>query len=260
MTEMALQSQQEQNFTPLNFEGNNVRIIRSNSEIWFVARDVCSCLGIGNISQALTRLDDDETTIILNDSGVGGSKLSIVNESGLYSLVLTSRKPEAKRFKKRVTSEILPSIRKTGSYGVPSVPQDYSSALRLAADEHDKRLVLEAEKKQIEAELQEVLPKAEALDRLSAREGSMCLTDAAKTLKVKAPRKIFPYLRLKGWIYQRPPSTDWIGYQDKIKTGYLEHREQRFTGRYGEERIKSQVVITAKGLAKLSELLEKEPI
>lgn len=93
------------------------RIIDRNGEPWFVLGDVCRELEIGNPSQAASTLDEDEKGIITNDTLGGAQKMVIISESGLYSLILRSRKPEAKRFKKWVTKEVLPSIRKTGGYG-----------------------------------------------------------------------------------------------------------------------------------------------
>jgi prophage antirepressor-like protein len=93
------------------------RIIDINGEPWFVLADVCRELEVGNPSQAASTLDDDEKGIITGDTLGGAQKMVIVNESGLYSLILRSRKPAAKRFKKWVTKEVLPSIRKTGGYG-----------------------------------------------------------------------------------------------------------------------------------------------
>ena len=103
------------------FDSYAVRAFLRNGEPWFVAADVCAALELGNVSQALKRLDDDEQTLISNE-GQGFQSApahNIVNESGLYSLILGSRKPEAKRFKKWVTSEVLPAIRKTGQYATP---------------------------------------------------------------------------------------------------------------------------------------------
>ena len=89
----------------------------SDGEPWFVAKDVCEILGVGNSRQALSRLDDDEkNTVILNDGNRGNPNVSIVNEAGFYSLVLSSRKPEAREFKRWVTHEVLPSIRRSGGY------------------------------------------------------------------------------------------------------------------------------------------------
>jgi len=93
---------------------HNVRLITDeNQQPWFIAKDVCDVLEIVNVTQALFRLDDDERSMF--NIGRQGD-VNIVNESGLYSLILSSRKPEAKKFKKWVTSEVLPIIRKTGAY------------------------------------------------------------------------------------------------------------------------------------------------
>ena len=98
------------------------RTIRTQTDAvgdpWFVASDVCEALTIGNSRDAVGRLDDDEKGVGTIDTLGGKQDVSIINESGLYSLIMTSRKPEAKRFKKWVTSEVLPAIRKTGSYAV----------------------------------------------------------------------------------------------------------------------------------------------
>lgn len=101
-----------------NFNNSPVRTLTNEKgDIFFVASDVCKILDLSNVGQALSRLDDDEKSyIILNDVTNGTPKLTIINESGLYSLVLSSRKPEAKAFKKWVTNEVLPQIRKTGNY------------------------------------------------------------------------------------------------------------------------------------------------
>lgn len=103
-----------------NTEFGQIRVMEIDGAFWFVAVDVCKALELGNPTQAVSRLDDDEhfTTLISNESAVGKSKTNVITESGLYSLVLSSRKPEAKAFKRWITSEVLPSIRKTGSYSV----------------------------------------------------------------------------------------------------------------------------------------------
>lgn len=101
-----------------SFENFSVRAINRNGDIWFVAADVCAVLDIKNPSDATKALDDDEyTSFNLGYSGTRGNpNVNIINESGLYALILRSRKPEAKRFRKWVTSEVLPAIRKTGAY------------------------------------------------------------------------------------------------------------------------------------------------
>jgi prophage antirepressor-like protein len=102
-----------------NFVSQHVRIVMCGDEPWFVAADVCDALTISNSRMALDRLDDDEKGVSSIDTPGGNQELSIINESGLYSLILTSRKPEAKKFKKWVTSEVLPALRKTGHYEIP---------------------------------------------------------------------------------------------------------------------------------------------
>lgn len=102
---------------PFSFDGIAVRTVMVNGEPWWVAKDVCDVLGILNPSDAISKnLDDDEKGVDLIYTPGGKQKVVIVNESGLYSLILRSRKPEAKRFKRWVTHEVLPTIRKTGSY------------------------------------------------------------------------------------------------------------------------------------------------
>ncbi|WP_256376830.1 BRO family protein, partial [Thalassospira sp. MCCC 1A01428] len=102
-----------------DFEGQSVRTIEIEGVVWFVLTDVCAVLEIGNAPQAASRLDDDEkNTVCINDSIPGNPTKTIINESGLYSLILTSRKEAAKRFKKWVTAEVLPTLRKTGRYDI----------------------------------------------------------------------------------------------------------------------------------------------
>lgn len=103
-------------------EFGQIRTTTVDGEPWFVAVDVCRALELGNPSQALTRLDDDKksSSLISNEGIRGNPNMSIINEPGLYTLVLGSRKPEAKAFKRWITHEVLPSIRKTGAYATDS--------------------------------------------------------------------------------------------------------------------------------------------
>lgn len=105
-----------------------VRALTIDGEPWFIAADVCRILDLGNPSQALTRLDADEVTLISNE----GSRGNAINEPGLYSLILGSRKPEAKAFKRWVTHQVLPQIRKTGAYVAPTSELDQIKALHAA--------------------------------------------------------------------------------------------------------------------------------
>lgn len=122
-----------------NFNNQAIRIMERSGEPWFVAADVCDALEIGNPTMALKRLDQEDLALITIEGITrGNNQVNLINESGLYSLILTSRKEEAKRFKKWVTSEVLPSIRKTGSYG--SRPQEVNNAA-LQADKLAERLI-----------------------------------------------------------------------------------------------------------------------
>jgi prophage antirepressor-like protein len=109
------------NIVPFNFGDNLVRIqMDERGNPWFVAKDVCSVLEIRNVSDACSRLSEDEKGIVQTDTLGGRQNMSAINESGLYTLIVRSDKEESQRFRKWVTSEVLPSIRKTGRYEVPS--------------------------------------------------------------------------------------------------------------------------------------------
>jgi anti-repressor protein len=140
-------------------------VIDKHGNPWWVAKDVCDVLGIGNVSDALSRLDDDEkNTIVLNDGNRGNPNMTVVNESGLYALIMTSRKPEAKAFKKWVTSEVLPSIRKTGSYGHKPQqqldPSDPAQLLKCLVDYTQRTLELQEEKAKLETKLEARPPRS----------------------------------------------------------------------------------------------------
>jgi prophage antirepressor-like protein len=127
--------------TIFNFEDRKVRVVIVNNEPWFVAKDVCEVLEISKHRDAVSRLDDDERGSVLVDTPGGKQEMTAVNEYGIYSLVMTSRKPEAKKFKRWVTHEVLPAIRKTGSYSVQqnnvvplSKDQAIVTVLRTTAD------------------------------------------------------------------------------------------------------------------------------
>lgn len=113
-----------------NFNQNRtpIRVQVINNEPWFVAKDVCEVLGIANHKDAASRLDDDETRGSVMPTPSGRQECKMVSESGLYALIFQSRKPEAKAFRKWVTSEVLPAIRKKGYYGVYKEKTDYIDA------------------------------------------------------------------------------------------------------------------------------------
>lgn len=125
-----------------------IRVIDRDGEPWFIAVDVCKALELGNSRQAIARLDDDEKGVISIDTPGGPQEMSVINEPGLYSLVLGSRKPEAKAFKRWVTHEVLPAIRQNGYYALMPVetsqraltPDDYLRAATIVARCRNDRL------------------------------------------------------------------------------------------------------------------------
>ena len=162
----------------------SVRAIEVNGDPWFVAVDVCRALEIGNTSQALSRLDEDEKDVILNDTLGGVQKMSIVNEPGLYTLVLGSRKEEAKDFKRWITHEVIPSIRKNGGYIANQEnltdEQIVANALIVAQN------IIAARDRQIE----EMKPKADYFDALVDRKLNTSFRDTAKELGIGEKRFI----------------------------------------------------------------------
>jgi prophage antirepressor-like protein len=109
---------------PFDYAGRQVRTIQVATDTWFVSRDVGAVLGLRNIADAVAALDEDEKGVATTDTPGGEQQVSIVNESGLYSLIFRSRKAEAKAFKRSVTHEVLPSIRKNGGYISPDATAD----------------------------------------------------------------------------------------------------------------------------------------
>jgi prophage antirepressor-like protein len=180
--------------TQFAFNSQQVRIVSINNEPWFVAQDVCSILEVRNVSQALSRLDDDEirdldkdTIISLNDD-LSVTRLLAVSESGLYSLTLGSRKPQAKEFKRWVTREILPTIRKTGKYEIaptqPAIPQTLSEALRFAADLEDQKQKLLEANQTLQDEIQVLEPKAIIYDTVMDSDTWLDIRELHKCLAI----------------------------------------------------------------------------
>lgn len=161
-----------------DFAGVHVRVVNDKDGVsWFVAQDVCAVLAVG--AEQTRRLDDDEKGLRTVQTPGGAQQMVAVNESGLYSLVLTSRKPEARAFKKWITAEVLPALRRAGQYAVTpvtqAVPQSFAAALRLAAEQQD---VIEAQAAQIAA----AAPAVDFVERYADSTGTKGFREVAKLL------------------------------------------------------------------------------
>lgn len=222
----------------------NVRIILQDNEPWFVAKDICDCLEINNSRQALSRLDDDEkNSVILNDGTAGNPEKSIVNEYGLYSLVLSSRKPEAKEFKRWITHEVLPAIRKTGSYSM-AIPQTLPEALRAYADEveqHNRTKAL------VEAQR----PKVLFADAVSTSDTDILIGDLAKLLNQNGhnigQNRLFERLRKEGYLISRKGNSYNTPTQKAMELGLFRIKETAITHSDGRTTINKTPKVTGKG-------------
>jgi len=128
----------------------------------------------------------------------------------------------------------------------PVAELTYEETMHRALTMADKKV------KALESKVETLEPKAEALDRIATADGSLCISDAAKALQVQPKKVLFPFLQFNRWIYKRAGGKSWLGYQDKVQQGLLEHKITTQLLPDGSERIREQVLITSKGLAKLS--------
>lgn len=184
---------------------------------WFVAKDVCDVLGLNNVSQALTRLDNDEkSSIILNDGTPGTPTKTIVSESGLYSLIIASRKPEAHEFKRWITHEVLPSIRKHGAY---MTQQTIDKALTSP----DFLIQLATRLKEEQEKVKALEPKAKALDAFTNVEDRLLVRDAAKILSNAgtpiSEKQLREWMTDNDWIYKA--SGSWHATAKHCTAGHL---------------------------------------
>ena len=193
-----------------NPEFGEVRTLECNGEPWFVLKDVCDALGIKGAKDVVKRLDDDERGLTpIEDSAGRHQETTIINESGLYSVIMRSDKPEAKPFRKWVTSEVLPSIRKNGGYIAGQeqlTPEELmAKALLVAnktlADREARICELTAQNSQLTVEKQIMQPKAEYFDELVDRNLLTNFRETAKELGIK-PKAFVAWLLEKKFLYR----------------------------------------------------------
>ena len=190
------------------YNSNEVRTVEMNGEPWFVLKDVCEVLGLTDTGRTAERLDPDELTRTTLVSGGQNREMFVINESGLYSVILRSDKPEAKPFRKWVTSEVLPSIRKHGAYMTPETlqaailnPDTLIQLCQQIKAEQDKNAALTAANSQLTVDKQIMQPKADYFDELVDRNLLTSFRETAKQLEIKE-KVLIQFLLEKKYIYR----------------------------------------------------------
>ena len=211
------------NIQVFEYQSNKVRTVDVDGEAWFVLKDVCEILGISNHKMTVQRLDEDEVSqTYLTDSMGRQQSTTIINESGLYHVILRSDKPEAAPFRRWVTNDVLPAIRKTGSYNAPQLTRSQLLATALIAAHEE----LEEKDKQIET----MKPKALFADAVSASKKSILVGEMAKLLSQNGinigQNRLFDWLRRNGYLIKDPKRSDYnLPTQRSMEMGLFEIKE-----------------------------------
>lgn len=229
-----------------NFEQNEVRTFLVNDEPYFVGKDVASVLGYSNTPKAIRDHVDEEDKTQNESFTVNGTALMLINESGLYSLILKSKLPNAKKFKRWVTSEVLPTIRKTGSY--TNVPQSFAQALRLAADLEEKNQLLEQQ-------IAEYEPKISYLDMILSSTDTVATSQIAADygMSAIALNKLLNELGV-----QHKVSGQWILYRKHMNQGYTKSHTSEIPKADGGVKVVMNTKWTQKGRVFIYNLLTAE--
>jgi prophage antirepressor-like protein len=234
------------------FENNqDVRtIIDGNNNIWFVAKDVCNILGLSDVSMSVKRLEDSEK--LVQKLFVSGQRRDIltINESGLYALVITSNKLSAKKFRLWITNDVIPSIRKTGSYSVDKykLPASYAEALRELADTVEQR-------DQLQLENTKNKPKVEFYNAVASSNNLLDIQQVAKVLNFNGIGQItlFSILRTSGVLISNVNHKN-EPYQKFIDKGYFKVIEQKYISN-DETKIRIKTLVTQKGVEFINKFL-----
>lgn len=228
------------------YQNNKVRTVDMDGSPWFVLKDVCEVLGLGNSRMVSDRLDEDEKGVSKIDTLGGVQNVTIISESGLYNVILRSDKPEAKPFRKWVTSEVLPSIRKTGGY---IAGQESMSDSELMA----KALLVA--KRQIDAntaQIEEMTPKAVFADAVAASKTSILIGELAKILRQNGvedmgQQRLFEWMRNNGFLIRRKATDRNMPTQRAIEQGLMEVKETTICHSDGHTSISKTPKVTGKG-------------
>ncbi|MGH0886498.1 phage antirepressor KilAC domain-containing protein [Bacillus cereus] len=244
-----------------NEEFGQVRTVVQDEDVWFVAKDVCEVLEIKNTTQAMQKLDIEERTMF--NIGRQG-ETNIINESGLYSLIMTSRKPQAKAFKKWVTSEVLPSIRRHGAYMTPNtinaLLQDPDLIIGLASQlkqEQQARQVTEQKNLMLTQQIAENASKITYLDQILQSQDTVTVSQVAADYGLSAVRlnKI-----LNDEKVQYKVNKQWLLYSKHQNKGYTKSQTVDVTHSDGSRSVKMNTRWTQKGRLFIHEILTKRGI
>lgn len=231
-----------------NFENHEVRSLVINDEPWFVGKDVADVLGYSNSRKALNDHVDAEDKEVLTSRNVTlknipNRGITVVNESGLYSLILSSKLPSAKKFKRWVTSEVLPALRKTGQYQVKELSGQELMAKALI----EAQSVLAAKDKQIE----EMKPKVVFADAVATSHTSILVGELAKILKQNGidmgQKRLFAWLREKGYLIKRQGTDYNMPTQKAMDLGLFEIKEGSYVNGSGVNITTKTPKVTGKG-------------
>lgn len=242
--------------TPFHYSDHEVRVLDIEGEPWFVLADLCAVLGIANSRNAAARLHDDMKGVRSVDTLGGRQSLTIVSEAGMYEVVIRSDKPEAIGFRRWITTEVLPSIRKTGSYGVtPALTEDQivQQALQITVQRVET----------LTAQLAIAQPKADAFDRWLSSNVDYSVGHVANALAIAGcadmgRNRLFTKLHDLLWAFRS--DGQWTPYQTAIESGRLAVKlGTQLNTRTGDQFRTVTLRITPKGAAKLAALLGVMP-
>lgn len=232
-----------------NPEFGAIRTVELDGEPWLVGKDVAETLGYTNPQKAVRDHVDEEDRTVNDSFTVNGTPITLINESGLYSLVLSSKLPTARKFRRWVTSEVLPSIRRTGGY---NLPKDYPSALRALADTEEKRLALLAENEAQRQVIADFEPVRQYVDTILNSKGSLATSQIAADYGMSA-RALNRILREEG--IQHSVNGQWILYKKYMGQGYTDSRTIHITHTDGRPDTKMQTYWTQKGRMMIHNIL-----
>ena len=240
------------------FENNafgSVRVIEREGQPWFVAKDVSDCLEVGNTTEALRGLDDDEKFTLSNPEGNPRAgiplEMNIISEPGLYSLILRSRKPEAKAFKRWITHEVIPSIRRHGMYATPQTVEamldDPDTTIKILTALKEER----SQRQALEAKAEADRPKIVFAESIEVAKTSILVGEMAKLIKQATRHDIgqnrfFDFLRDNGYLHKSGSQRN-MPTQRSIEAGWMEVKEGARIGSSGECHITRTTKITGRG-------------